>query len=1044
MPPKPPPRTGGGKEARGRERVDADAAERAEGRGQGQRAARSTFAQGEHVDPDQAASSHATNSTNFAAANNVGRAVSSTGQSGGRESSPQRAASSTGQTPNQGGIYTKAPAFEKAPNHYDSTTSPLEAARDQYTRGPLAKAGQARQIDYNKIELDPKFEAQVDARFHELLKEANRNNHDDDGDVNHKELRQQAFDQVAERFGDQPVTRLNEEYAKLPLEARFDARLHEIHKQLMDQYERENHDDDSDYEQAIEDISFEATRRAVAEFDLQDVRPQNPKAGAVTGFEARLNEIHQELMDKFEEIGKSREQINLELADIRKEASRRALEEFRPEDLHKDTQNFETKAGENRSGKVEQLKVEVDGKKNRVKEAIKRNPKKFGALIFGLFIFLGGSIGALSWYFTRGKRAAPKAKGLDKNTGRVLDPVTVTIAELFETANPDAKVQLSGPDPKSVFTLGVGTWTTDGLTVTFKPDAAFNYSPVSVKFTLVVPETANEFGAQSEEATISLKFTAKALTAQPVSLQNLTRGKQDIPIAKDATNPDEQTVKLVEPYDVAVWSVNGFTVTFTPAATFDYSPISVNYKLHTAETDSAPAAISLSFVGVTGETLTAQNVPLTDQVRGVVTIPIPKDPANTKTQSVVLLGTLAVPGKGQWSVSGLTVTFTPATGFDYSPISISYNLTTGTATSQAIISLSFQPPTTMVMQPPPTLSFYGNYNKPVTIHVNQATGVTGKVVFTDNSAMKMVPNEGTWSISGGDLKFTANMKFTGASVSVDYKIEFGPGSFSNVAKMKIVFNKPIAAAVMKDTRFVEQGIAADANVVALASSPAHTNDPNVDTVNPTSIDPKSVVILGFMMMDPESTPPAGSMELRGKALIATGQGTWLVSETDGSIWFAPEKGYTGNPTPIYYTLADNQGNRADAKSVVFLYNMSLDPSAILISDDDKFWGLFKRLVINHMPPLSNQEVAGQLQLQKNVLDTVVDKVPRPIGSTDYEVAKSIYINGNYTALALFNACIKVPVGMPGNTGPFHPLFWDRYYRLDLMIDLLQQHIDNKI
>lgn len=875
-PPKPPPRTGGGKEAGGRERVDADAGR--EGRGPGQRAARSTFSQGEHADPDSAANSHATNSTNFAEANNVG----------------QRATSSTDANRNRPEIiYDKS--FD------DQVAIESQQVAKEYMDSRIAELQQG--VEHPEVTDGRAMDAiNIEATRRVIAK----HNRDNNGNGDYGKI-------PAFRDAPPPVNHYDAPNSRLAGTMEIRNLLRQVppeHMKLLmfergpdfrnkvinrfNELDRVNHDDSSrsdrevvadNWDQAVLDVKAEEAR---ANENEGDVRRNPPAAG-----------------------------------------------------------------NKNRSGQVEQLQVEGDNEgKSRIKEAIKRNPKKFGALVIGLVIFILGGIGALSWYFTRGKAVAPKAKDLDKKNNRVLNPITIDIAELIETANADARIQLSEPDPKSKFVMGVGTWTSDGLKVVFTPDPAFNYSTVSVKFTLAVPETPNEFGAQSEEKTISLTFPANA-----------------------------------------------------------------------------------------------QDVILTDQVRGVVNIPIPAGSSTVALPGAdATSGKVTIAGKGEWSVKDLTVTFTPAPGFDYSPISTPFTLTSGTTTSQATISLSFQRPTTMVMQPPPTLSFYGNYNKPVTIHVNKATGVTGKVVFTDNSTMKVVPNEGTWLISGGDLKFTANSSFTSASVSVDYKIQFADSSFSNSAKMTIAFNKPIAIDVMKDTRFLEQGIAADANVVALASlpSPAHMDDlPNVDTVNPTSIDPKSVVILGFFMMDPESTPPAGSMEVRGKALIATGQGTWLVSEADGSIWFSPEKGFTGDPTPIFYTLSDNQGNRADAKRVVFSYKMSLDPTTISIPDDDKFWGLFKRLVINHMPPLSDMELIAQLTLQRNILSSMFQTIAKPRGLNDYIAAKDLYVAGNYTTLALYNACLKIPVEQPGTTGPHSP-FWDRYYRLDLMTDLLQQHIDKRI
>jgi len=42
--------------------------------------------------------------------------------------------------------------------------------------------------------------------------------------------------------------------------------------------------------------------------------------------------------------------------------------------------------------------------------------------------------------------------------------------------------------------------------------------------------------------------------------------------------------------------------------------------------------------------------------------------------------------------------------------------------------------------------------------------------------------------------------------------------------------------------------------------------------------------------------------------VVPGEGTWSVDETTGEVTFSPEDGYVGDPTPIEYTIEDEQGN----------------------------------------------------------------------------------------------------------------------------------------
>ncbi|MFC7431537.1 MULTISPECIES: Ig-like domain-containing protein [unclassified Agrococcus] len=54
----------------------------------------------------------------------------------------------------------------------------------------------------------------------------------------------------------------------------------------------------------------------------------------------------------------------------------------------------------------------------------------------------------------------------------------------------------------------------------------------------------------------------------------------------------------------------------------------------------------------------------------------------------------------------------------------------------------------------------------------------------------------------------------------------------------------------------------------------------------------------------------------GKQLVVPGQGTWTVNPTSGAITFTPEAGFTGDPTPIDYSVAGPNGIRAEATVTV--------------------------------------------------------------------------------------------------------------------------------
>src|SRR5690606_16449499 len=65
----------------------------------------------------------------------------------------------------------------------------------------------------------------------------------------------------------------------------------------------------------------------------------------------------------------------------------------------------------------------------------------------------------------------------------------------------------------------------------------------------------------------------------------------------------------------------------------------------------------------------------------------------------------------------------------------------------------------------------------------------------------------------------------------------------------------------------------------------------------------------------------------GDSLVVPGEGTWSVNTTTGAITFTPLGGFTGDPTPIQYTVRDNDGNVSNAATVTIDY-VQLPPVAV--------------------------------------------------------------------------------------------------------------------
>jgi len=79
----------------------------------------------------------------------------------------------------------------------------------------------------------------------------------------------------------------------------------------------------------------------------------------------------------------------------------------------------------------------------------------------------------------------------------------------------------------------------------------------------------------------------------------------------------------------------------------------------------------------------------------------------------------------------------------------------------------------------------------------------------------------------------------------------------------------------------------------------HVLDNDDDDANVSSV----------VIIDPANNNPVDT-------LVVPNEGTWSVDPATGDITFAPEDGYTGDPTEITYQAADTSGNKDTAKVTI--------------------------------------------------------------------------------------------------------------------------------
>jgi uncharacterized repeat protein (TIGR01451 family) len=502
-------------------------------------------------------------------------------------------------------------------------------------------------------------------------------------------------------------------------------------------------------------------------------------------------------------------------------------------------------------------------------------------------------------------------------TGDVVVPGTV---QIVGTANPGDPLTLSGE----------GTWSVNTTTgeITFTPESGFTGDPTPIQYTVQDNE-----GNTSNPATVTVDYNQQPPVAVndsdltnppgPVTLSvtgNDTDPNNDLLVGTVDLNPGlagQQTTLVVS--GEGTWSVDGLgNVTFTPTGGFTGDPTPIPYTVSDATgLVSNQATITIDYVPVASNDTSSGNPPGTP-----VTVPVL---TNDTTGDAVVPGTvqivgtanpgdpLTLSGEGTWSVNTTTgeITFTPESGFTGDPTPIQYTVqdNDGNTSNPATVTVDYnqQPPVAVndsdLANPPGpvTLSVTGNDTDPNndllvgTVDLNP--GLAGQ------QTTLVVSGEGTWSVDGlGNVTFTPTGGFTGDPTPIPYTVSDATGLVSNQATITIDY-VPVAS---NDS---SSGNTTGSPVTV----PVLGNDTTGDTVVPATVD-----------LNPGSPG-------QQTTLVVPGEGTWTANPTTGEITFTPESGFTGDPTPIQYTVQDNDGNTSNPATVTVDYNQQ-PPVAVNDSD----------------------------------------------------------------------------------------------------------------
>ncbi|MEE9349505.1 MAG: gliding motility-associated C-terminal domain-containing protein, partial [Flavobacteriaceae bacterium] len=393
-----------------------------------------------------------------------------------------------------------------------------------------------------------------------------------------------------------------------------------------------------------------------------------------------------------------------------------------------------------------------------------------------------------------------------------------------------------------------------------------------------------------------------------------------------------------------IWTVDPLTgiVTFDPEDGFTSNPTPVDYTVADDEgNESEPATITIEYDAVNpiaedddslnNATNTAVTIdPLADNGNGAdsdadgtldattvsLVQPAGATSVNTDANGDVIGFTIA--GEGVWSVDPTTgaITFDPEAGFTSNPTPVDYNIedNDGNVSNDATVTITY------LAQAPVAVDDESLANTPATDVTQNITGndsdpdgtldlnsviIAGSAQGTPHELV--VANEGTWTYdpATGEMTFAPEAGFTDDPTPITYTIADNDGNTSNAATVTVDY-LPVA------TDDVSTGNATNTNVDVDVTA----NDTTGDAVDVTTV---SLV---------------GGTDTNGDGfndeLVVAGEGIWTVDPLTGIVTFDPEDGFTNNPTPVDYTVADDEGNESEPATITIEYD-AVNPIA---EDDD--------------------------------------------------------------------------------------------------------------
>ncbi|PWQ92999.1 hypothetical protein DKT75_21715 [Leucothrix arctica] len=511
--------------------------------------------------------------------------------------------------------------------------------------------------------------------------------------------------------------------------------------------------------------------------------------------------------------------------------------------------------------------------------------------------------------------------GNDSDLDGTIDPATV---DLDPTT----------PGIDSTFTNGDGTYAVDEAgNVTFTPSATLTGNPTPIAYTV-----NDNDGNTSNEATLTIAYGSDPVamndTATNVGAPSPTNptilplvGSNDsdpdgmINPATIDLNPTTPGIDSVFTNDDGMYRLDAAgNVTFTPSATLTGNPAPITYTVNDNDGNTSnEATLTIAYgnkpVATDDE---ATNLGISSPINPTTLTLVgsnDSDPDGTIDPSTVDLDpttpwvdTTLINADGTYNVDALgNVIFTPNATLTGNPAPITYTVNDNDAntSNEATLTVTYGVAPVAVDDleansgtPSPTnptiLPLVGGNDSdadgtidPATLDLNPTTpGIDS--VFTNDDGMYRADTL-------GNVTFTPNETLIANPTPITYTVSDNAGNVSNEATLTVTYGTaPVAVADVK----ANLGTASPTNPTTLPLVGSNDSAPD-GTIDPATVD-----------LDP-TTPWVDST-------LINEDGTYNVDEL-GNVTFTPNEAFSGNPTPITYTVNDSDGNTSNEATLTITY-----------------------------------------------------------------------------------------------------------------------------